>query len=396
MCSSTWHKYLQYIVLFQPFRIIFASMIMSPDLPFIVFAIIAGVQIFYYSRYFSLMTFHKKTPSGFHQESPVSVIICARDEADHIEQNLPGVLVQKYKSTHQVVVVNDNSIDDTKYFLEALYKDFKQLHIIELKQEAMHIPGKKFPLSMGIKSAKYEIILLTDADCIPSSEHWIQLMQDAFTPGIEIVLGYGAFKKKNGFLNGLVRFDAFHSAIQYFSYALAGQPYMGVGRNLAYKKELFYKQKGFASHHHLAGGDDDLFINAAATSTNTAVVLDKEAFTLSTPPDNWREWIRQKRRHNSTGRYYKFKDRVKLGIYMLSHFLFYPLLITSFFTFNWQFVIIVFSLRLMIQGIVFFKCMKRLDESDLFPYYLLWDIWMFFYYLIFISSLWKKPMKNWS
>jgi cellulose synthase/poly-beta-1,6-N-acetylglucosamine synthase-like glycosyltransferase len=371
-------------------------MIMSPDLPFIVFAIIAGVQIFYYSRYFSLMTFYKKSPSGLHMESPVSVIICARDEADQIEQNLPGVLVQKYKSSHQVVVVNDNSIDDTKYFLEALYRDFKQLHIVELKQEAMHIPGKKFPLSMGIKSAKYEIILLTDADCIPSSENWIQLMQDAFTPGIEIVLGYGAFKKRNGFLNGLVRFDAFHSAIQYFSYALAGQPYMGVGRNLAYKKELFYKQKGFASHHHLAGGDDDLFINASTTSTNTAVVLDKEAFTLSTPPDNWREWIRQKRRHNSTGRYYKFKDRVKLGIYMLSHFLFYPLLITSFFTFNWQFVIIVFSLRLVIQGIVFFKCMKKLDESDLFPYYLLWDIWMFFYYLIFISSLWKKPMKNWS
>ncbi len=383
-------------MLFQSFRIIFVSMIMSPDLPFIVFAIIAGVQIFYYSRYFSLMTFYKKSPSGLHMESPVSVIICARDEADQIEQNLPGVLVQKYKSSHQVVVVNDNSIDDTKYFLEALYRDFKQLHIVELKQEAMHIPGKKFPLSMGIKSAKYEIILLTDADCIPSSENWIQLMQDAFTPGIEIVLGYGAFKKRNGFLNGLVRFDAFHSAIQYFSYALAGQPYMGVGRNLAYKKELFYKQKGFASHHHLAGGDDDLFINASTTSTNTAVVLDKEAFTLSTPPDNWREWIRQKRRHNSTGRYYKFKDRVKLGIYMLSHFLFYPLLITSFFTFNWQFVIIVFSLRLVIQGIVFFKCMKKLDESDLFPYYLLWDIWMFFYYLIFISSLWKKPMKNWS
>lgn len=396
MCSNTCHKYLQYIVLFQSFRIIFVSMIMSPDLPFIVFAIIAGIQIFYYLRYFSLMTFYNKRPSGFHMESPVSVIICARDEADHIEQNLPGVLVQKYKSTHQVVVVNDNSMDDTKYFLEALYKDFKQLHIVELKQEAMHIPGKKFPLSMGIKSARYEIILLTDADCIPSSENWIQLMQDAFTPGIEIVLGYGAFKKKNGFLNGLVRFDAFHSALQYFSYALAGQPYMGVGRNLAYKKELFYKQKGFASHHHLAGGDDDLFINAAATSTNTTVVLDKDTFTLSTPPDNWREWIRQKRRHNSTGRYYKLKDRVKLGLYMLSHFLFYPLLIISFFSFNWQFVILVFSIRLIVQGIVFFRCMKKLNESDLFPYYLLWDFWMFFYYLIFISSLWKKPMKNWS
>ena len=371
-------------------------MILNSDLFFILFSFITALQVFYYLRYFSLLTFYKKSPSVHYVESPVSVIICARDEADNIEANLPGVLAQQYKSSHQVIVVNDNSIDDTKYFLEALYKDFKQLHIIELKQEAMHIPGKKFPLSMGIKAAKYEILLLLDADCIPTSERWIQLMQNAFTPGIEIVLGYGAFKKKHGILNRLVRFDAFHSALQYLSYALAGQSYMGVGRNLAYKKELFYKHKGFASHHHLAGGDDDLFINAAATSDNTAIVIDKDAFTLSNPPNNWKNWLKQKQRHNSTGRYYKVKDRIKLGIYMFSHFLYYPLLIASIFTYRWEYVCSVFVLRLLIQGIVFFKCMKKLNESDLFPFYFLWDIWMFFYYLIFISSLWKKPIKNWS
>ena len=171
---------------------------------------------------------------------------------------------------------------------------------------------------------------------------------------------------------------------------------MGVGRNLAYKKELFFQHKGFASHHHLAGGDDDLFINAVATSSNTAVVLDKDAFTLSTPPSNWKEWVRQKMRHNSTGRYYKLKDRLKLGTYLLSHFLFYPLLIAGFLTFAWQYVLMVFAIRFIIQGVVFFRCMKKLNESDLFPYYLLWDIWMFFYYLIFISSLWKKPIKTWN
>jgi glycosyltransferase involved in cell wall biosynthesis len=366
------------------------------EFPFILFSVIAALQIFYYLRYFSLLAFHKNNPNESHREYPVSVVICARDEADHIEQNLPGVLAQQYKSTHEVIVVNDNSIDDTKYFLEGLYKDFKQLHIVELKQEAMHIPGKKFPLSMGIKSAKHEILLLTDADCIPASEHWIKLMQDAFTPSIEIVLGYGAYKMKRGILNALVRFDTFHSALQYFSYALAGQPYMGVGRNLAYKKDLFYKQKGFATHHHLAGGDDDLFVNAAANSSNTAVVLDKDAFTYSTPPNSWREWFSQKRRHNSTGKYYKLSDRVKLGIYLVTHFLFYPLLIAGLLTYDWRAVILVFSLRLMIQGFVFFRCMKKLDVFDLFPYFILWDVWMFFYYFNFISSTWRTPTKNWN
>ena len=166
-------------------------------LPWIVlggFGFILLTQLFYYVRYFRLLAFYKSTEDEVGREHPVSVIICARDEADEIEANLPGILAQSYKSTHEIVIVNDNSQDDTKYLLDGLYKDFKQLHIIELKQEAVHIPGKKFPLSVGIKSAKHELLLLTDADCIPSSENWIKKMQNGFGDGIEIVLGYGAYK----------------------------------------------------------------------------------------------------------------------------------------------------------------------------------------------------------
>ena len=213
------------------------------------FSLAVLIQVFYYLRYFRLLAFFRQKQELSAKEQAVSVIICARDEADQIEANLPGVLAQTYRSTHEIVVVNDNSQDDTKYLLEGLYRDFKQLHIVELKQEALHIPGKKFPLSMGIKSAKYELLLLTDADCIPASEHWILKMQAAFKEGIQIVLGYGAYKRKKGLLNRVIRFDTFHTALQYLSCAIAGQPYMGVGRNLAYKKELFYKQKGFAAHH---------------------------------------------------------------------------------------------------------------------------------------------------
>ena len=324
------------------------------------------------------------------------MIICARDEADQIEANLPGVLAQTYRSTHEIVVVNDNSQDDTKYLLEGLYRDFKQLHIVELKQEALHIPGKKFPLSMGIKSAKYELLLLTDADCIPASEHWILKMQAAFKEGIQIVLGYGAYKRKKGLLNRVIRFDTFHTALQYLSCAIAGQPYMGVGRNLAYKKELFYKQKGFAAHHHLPGGDDDLFVNACATSENTAIVIDKETFTYSTPPASFGEWINQKERHNSTGKYYKGKHKLLLGVYMTSHFLLYPLMAAALITADWRWVLGIWGIRFLIQGFVFFKSMNKLGEKDLFPLFWLWDVWMFFYYLIFISAIWKKPRNQWN
>jgi len=249
---------------------------------------------------------------------------------------------------------------------------------------------------MGIKSAKHEILLLTDADCIPSSEHWLKIMQDAFLPNVEIVLGYGAYKKRKGFLNMLVRFDAFHTAIQYLSFALAGKPYMGVGRNLAYKKALFFKQKGFAAHHHIPGGDDDLFINACATSKNTAIVIDKDAFTFSSSPKTWKEWMAQKRRHNATGRYYKFKHKWLLGWYLFTHVVFYPLLIWSFITYDWKVVLGIFASRFMIQAIVFYWAMKKLGEKDLYPFFWLWDLWMFFYYIFFMSAIWKKPKPHWS
>jgi cellulose synthase/poly-beta-1,6-N-acetylglucosamine synthase-like glycosyltransferase len=365
-------------------------------LPLVLFSLIALLQLFYYLRYFRLLAFYNPKESTFQHQHAVSIIICARDEADQLETNLPGVLVQEYKSTHEVVLVNDNSQDDTRYLLDGLYKQFRQLHIVELKQEAMHIPGKKFPLSVGIKSAKHELLLLTDADCIPASAQWLKKMQDAFAPGIEVVLGYGAYKKKKGLLNKIIRFDAFHTALQYFSFALGGMPYMGVGRNLAYKRTLFFEQKGFAAHHHLPGGDDDLFVNSCATSSNTAIVVDPDAFTYSTPPSTWSEWIAQKERHNSTGRYYKVKHRLVLGLYMASQFLYYPLFVFALFNFDWRWVMGIFALRLAVQTLILFRTLKKLGEKDLFVLFPFWDIWMFFYYLFFVSSLWKTPRNQWS
>ncbi|MFL5773721.1 MAG: glycosyltransferase, partial [Flavisolibacter sp.] len=248
---------------------------------FCAFAAVTVVQIFYYLYFFRRVAVYKPTEKEHSQQHPVSVIICARDEDENIAKNLPGILVQDYSSSHEVIVVNDNSIDDTKYILAELQKKYKKLQIVDLTQEAKMIAGKKFPLSIGIKEAKHEIVLLTDADCVPASEHWIFKMQDAFSNGTEVALGYGAYQKNPGFLNKAIRFETFHTALQYFGYALAGKPYMGVGRNLAYRKNLFFRNKGFSSINHIPSGDDDLFINRVATKENTSVVIDPEAFTIS-------------------------------------------------------------------------------------------------------------------
>ena len=362
---------------------------------FISFCTVIAVQVLYYLFLFTRLAFYKKPDNPQQQEQSLSVIVCARDEARNLLRNLPGILVQQYDTEHEIIVVNDNSVDESRFILDEFKKSFVNLKSIELTQEAKLISGKKFPLSMGIKSAKYDIVLLSDADCVPASEHWIYKMQEGYTDGIEVVLGYGAYNKKPGLLNKIIRFETFHTALQYFSYALAGIPYMGVGRNLSYKREVFLKNKGFSSINQIPSGDDDLFINQVAKKSNTGIVIDPEAHTLSEPKRTLGDWVKQKYRHYTTSRYYLFKHKFLLGLYSMTLFLVYPLLILSIIFYNWEQALIAFAVRFLLQAIVYYKSMKKLNENDLWPYFLFFDIWMFFYTFLFLPAVWKKPRKNW-
>jgi cellulose synthase/poly-beta-1,6-N-acetylglucosamine synthase-like glycosyltransferase len=363
---------------------------------FIVFSVVAAIQVGYYLILFRKLAFYKPAGHEQSQTHPVSVIVCARDEDENLARYLPGLLVQNYPTTHEVIVVNDNSMDDSKYILAELKKTFRQLQVVELEQEAKLIDGKKYPLSVGIKEAKHEIVLLTDADCVPASENWIMKMQQAFTNGVEIVLGYSPYTRAKGLLNKLIRWETFHTALQYFSYALAGKPYMGVGRNLSYKRDVFFRNKGFSAINNIASGDDDLFINKVAKKNNTAVVIDPEAFTFSSPKKTWQDWKRQKTRHYSTGKYYRTTHKFLLGSYTLTLFLFYPLFAAALIFFGWKWALIPFGIRLIVQAIIMKKATDQLNEKDLFKWFFFFDIWMFFYYIYFAPALWKTPRKNWN
>lgn len=366
-----------------------------PLILFILLCATAAVQLFYFLYFFARLAFYRTAPKKTSQTHPVSVVICARDEAENLAHFLPGILLQEYKTTHEVIVVNDNSYDDSKYLLEEFQKTYKQLKAVELTQEAKMIPGKRYPLSIGIKTAKHEVLLLTDADCVPATEHWIDSMQNTYDEDTEIVLGYGAYHKKKTLLNKVIRWETFHTALQYLSYALAGIPYMGVGRNLSYKKTVFLRHKGFSAHNNIPGGDDDLFVNMAATKANTKINIDPNSFTLSIPASNWTQWFRQKKRHYTTSKYYKTSHKILLGAYALTQFLFFPLLVGSALLFNWQWALCVFGLRFSTQAIIYWKTLRKLNEKDLMAYFLLLDLWMFFYYLIFALSLIKKPKPTW-
>ncbi len=354
------------------------------------------IQLFFHLYFFLRLAYYKPPVKKQSQQHPVSIVICARNEAENLANNLPGVLVQQYASTHEVIVINDNSVDESKYLLEAFQKTFKQLNVVNITQEAKLIPGKNYPLSVGIKTAKHEIVLLTDADCVPLSEHWIKKMQDAYEGETEIVLGYSPYKKNKSFLNAIIRFETFHTALQYLSYALAKLPYMGVGRNLSYKRDIFFRHKGFSSINHIMGGDDGLFISLAANKNNTCITIDPDTFVLSEPKRTWSSWMQQKRRHYAVARYYKPIHKFLLMLYSSSHFLFYPLAIVSLCISHWSVVLFLVAFKYIIQGWIYYRTMKKLQVIDLWKWFILLDMWSFFYYLLFTPALWKKPRRQWT
>ncbi|MCD4772660.1 MAG: glycosyltransferase [Bacteroidales bacterium] len=331
---------------------------------FILFVLSSLVQLVYYWGVFRKLAFYKKNKRGSKAQA-VSIVICAKNEYNNLKENLPVILKQDY-TDYEVVVVNDFSDDETAELLEEMKKKYSHLKVINFTGNLNFFAGKKFPLSLGIKSAKNEILLLTDADCKPISAKWISQMVSGFNSKTDIVLGFSPYKKEKGLLNSLIRFDTLHIAIQYFSYSLIGKTYMGVGRNLAYRRSVFYKNKGFSSHYKIQSGDDDLFINSAATKTNTTIEIRPESHTVSKASSTFSQWFIQKRRHLSTSKYYKGNFKFLLGSYSLSQILYFlSFFILVFHTFSFLIVISIFLLRLISQLFIIKKCMNRLNEKEL-------------------------------
>jgi glycosyltransferase involved in cell wall biosynthesis len=360
----------------------------------IVCLVVTCIQLFYYLYFFARFAFYKQKQNN-EPELSVSIIVCAYNEEANLRKNLPLLLQQQYKNEFEVLVVNDNSNDGSFYFLNEMKKQYPHLTILNLSQEAKHIVGKKFPLSMGIKQAKFDHVLLTDSDCTPTSNEWLHSMSSCFSEKKQIVLGYGPYIKYNTWLNKCIRFETVHAAIQYFSYALAKVPYMGVGRNLAYHRSLFNDNKGFSSHHHLISGDDDLFINEVATTKNVAIHVSNESFMYSEPKQTKQDWEKQKKRHLSTSKYYKPLHKFLLGTYSFSHALFWISLIVSLFFYQFVFIPIgCCLLRWLVQFIVFSRTMRKLREDDLIPYIWVFDIWLLYYNITHLPYLFIKN-KTW-
>ncbi len=282
------------------------------------FAIVVLVQLVYLLIFFSGLAFFKpRYPQTFTQ--PVSIIICAKNEAENLMRHLPEIFAQQYPQ-FEVVVVNDCSVDNTADVLKAFALQHTNLKVVHTPEQSKRpYFSKKLAVTLGIKAAAYEHLVFIDADCRPATTNWLQTITAPFAfEKIKMILGYSPYEKQKTLLNLLIGYDTWLIGLQYLSFAVRQLPYMGVGRNMAYAKELFFKHKGFASHMHLASGDDDLFVQQAANRHNTAIVPQPQAHTVSQPASSFSEWTFQKLRHLQTAGEYKPLHQLLLGGFSVS------------------------------------------------------------------------------
>ncbi len=358
-----------------------------------VLALCMLVSWYFYLVVYTKLAFYKSNISkATTAKPPVSIIICARNEAQNLQKFLPQILEQDYPS-FEVVLVNDCSLDDTEDTLKILTAQYPHLSVVTIENNDKYQHGKKFALTLGIKAAKYEWLLLTDADCQPASNQWISTFATHFTDDKDIVLGFSPYFHNGGMLSTFIQYDTFLTALNYISFALARMPYMGVGRNMAYRKELFFKVKGFAQHMHIKPGDDDLFINQTATATNTAVNISPESFMFSIPKETFKEWIDQKIRHLSVGKFYKSKFKNIFAIQYITRLLLYISIVALFvLNFDNLSLLALFLLWFFVKSIIVYLTASKFKFGTVKFSFLLID----FVYFIFqpLVSLISYRTKN--
>lgn len=368
------------------------------DLPTIMFFSFSGmafVQLLYVIFFYSRIAFHKEKEIDEKNLEGVSVIIAARNESDNLFRNLPLILDQDYPE-FEVIVINHQSIDDSSYILDAYRQQYKNLKVITVERNRHLAYGKKLPLTIGIKGAKYERMIFTDADCKPGSNQWLKKMAGSFNDQKQIVLGYGPYQIERGILNMAIRFDTTWIALNYFSFAKAGIPYMGIGRNLAYTKTAFNEANGFKSHYSLASGDDDLFIQEAAKNKNYTINIDPQTYTYSMGASSWSGWFNQKSRHYTTSPKYRVFKKLMLGIYPLSLLIMLITFVTLLFNTDYRWLtLVIFGFVLLIKWIIIGKAFSKLKAAKFIGLLPLLDIIYALGTPLMYYSVDKKDLKRW-
>lgn len=359
---------------------------------FYVFIAVVVIQLVYYLIIFGKFAFAQAqeiTP----KKVPVSVIVCAKNDAEKVKNLVPVLAEQDYPD-FEIVLIDNASSDETLDIFEEFEKQYSNIRLVKVENNEAFWGNKKYALTLGIKAAKKDYLLFIDANCYPTSNEWITAMTSRFTTNRTIVLGYGAYEKvKNSFVNKIIRFDNMLTATQYFSWAKIGKPFSGDGRNLAYKKEEFFKVNGYIEHMNIRLGEDSLFLNQAATKSNTTLCYAPESFTYTEAKKSFSSWRKQKRKQVFTTKFFSTFDKFQLRFFFLTQLSFFALMAVLFaLQYNWMFMVPVVAVRYLGSWLTLGYSSAKLKEKDTIYWYPVIEIILTFTQLnVFFTNLFSKP-----
>jgi glycosyltransferase involved in cell wall biosynthesis len=360
---------------------------------FCVFVVVVILQLVYYLGVFGKFSFAKPqiiTPKRL----SVSVIVCAKNDAEKVKELIPVLLAQNYPD-FELVLIDNASSDETLDIFEEYEKQYRNIRLVKVENNEAFWGNKKYALTLGIKAASKDYLLFTDADCYPTSPDWILNMTSQFTLNKTIVLGYSAYEKQaKSFLNKIIRYDAVLRATQQFAWAKLGRPFTGNGRNLAYKKDEFFKRNGYINHMNILTGEDALFINDAAGKKNTAMCYSVESFTYTKAKKTFKSWTKERRKAAFTASFFKPFDRFQLKLFTVLQAAFFILMILLLaLQFNWMFIVPVIAVRYVAGWITMAKSAVKLNEKDIVYWYPVMEIILIFTQLyVYAANLTSKPV----
>ena len=325
----------------------------------------------------------------------VSVVLTAHNETNYLKENLVYLLEQDYPN-FEVVVVDYTSSDDTQFVLRVCSENYPNLKPITFSKDVNMFSGKKYPLSIGIRSAKNDVILLTEPDCLPKSFNWIRNMMAGYTTGADIVVGYSGVKQEPGLLNNLIQYDNLTATASCLGMLIMGNPYTASGHNLSYRRDFFFDHGAFINHYKEPEGADDMFVNQNATKQNTVMVLEPDAFVMCEPRATYEMWKLQRKARYSTKKYYSCKDKTLLSLPYIAVTLFYAavvlLLVAG--TFPWEIVAAIVTIKLAWQIITFSRLSKRFDVKGVTFWSPLYELYFLLANtILYVTTLHHKKRK---
>lgn len=324
-----------------------------------------ALAVYYALFYFRLGHYKQVGKSESETLPPVSVVLCSQNQGEWLRTNLVYLLEQDYPD-FEVVVVNYCSTDDTKFVMQVLSENYKRLQVVTMDQNVCGYRGKKYPLSIGIKSAKHDLLLMADPDCLPRDVErfdWIRQMVAGYRhKNVDIVLGYCGIEPRKSLFNWMQQYDNMDYSTEYLGAAIMHRPFTGCGRNLSYRRSFFMKNNGLIYSYNEPDGADDMFVNQNCRRHNVSVVLNQESFTQAAPCRSFREWHVMRKHRIATHKYYRFGLKACRFVRPLSVLLFYlaaALLFVSG-SFPWEVLAGAVAVKWVWQIMSAAQCCKRL------------------------------------